>query len=191
MRTISKIIVRLTSLFKNLFRFSKPVLLAFIVSNFFIYYFKINIEKIGDKDFLFSFFGIILGFAITIFTFIISLVEKIKEKAEKKYATEADKKTKFESKIKGLFSEIKDDITFTFISVVIIGLLYVVDVKIPKIYFYGNYFIDQKIGVESLKLALFFLNLYAIYDLIIVSFKMSDTTGILEIKEETKTGTVS
>jgi len=38
--------------------------------------------------------------------------------------------------------------------------------------------------VESLKLALFILNLYAIYDLIMVSFKISDTTGILEIKED-------
>lgn len=191
MRTISKIIVKVVSLFKTMFRFSKPVIIAFIVSNFLVYQFKINIGKIGDNDFLFSFFGIILGFAITIFTFIISLVEKIKEKAEIKYANDGGKKTKFENKIKALFGEIKDDIAFTFISVVIIGVLYVVDVKIPKLYFYGTYFIDQKIGVESLKLSLFFLNLYAIYDLIVVSFKMSDTTAILEIKEESNTGTVS
>lgn len=191
MRTISKIIVKVVSLFKTLFRFSKPVVIAIIISNLLIYQFKINIGKVGDNDFLFSFFGIILGFAITIFTFIISLVEKIKEKAEIKYASDAGKKTKFENKIKALFSEIKDDIAFTFISVVIIGILYIVDVKIPKINIVGTYFIDQKIGVESLKLSLFFLNLYAIYDLIIVSFKMSDTTGILEIKDEATTGTVS
>ena len=184
MKTLSNIIVKMLLVLKNLWRFSKPLLLAFFVSNFFIYYFKISIGKIGDNDFLFSFFGIVLGFAITIFIFIISLVEKIKEKAEIKYAADDAKQSKLETKIKGLFSEIKDDIAFTFISVVIIGLLYVIDVKIPKFYFYNTYFIDQKIGVESLKLALFFLNLYAIYDLIIVSFQLSDTTGILEIKND-------
>lgn len=165
------------------FKVIKPLAIAFALSNLLLFYFKFDIGKINDNDFLFNFFGILLGFAITIFTFIISMVEKIREKAEIKYAGDKNKSQKLQRKIRSLYVEIKEDIVFTFISLILIGLLYITDFNIPKIHFYKTYYFDQRIAVQSLKLALFALNIFAIYDLIIVSFRLSDTAGILKISE--------
>jgi hypothetical protein len=179
-----KTLLKISRIVRFIWKFLFPILIAFILSNLLIYYFKIDIGKVRDNDFLFNFLGILLGFAITIFTFIISLVEKVKEKVEVRYQNNEGKKKAFEKKAKKLYQEIKDDIILTFISVVIIGLLYITNIKIPKIYFYGSYFIDHSMCLDCLKLSLFGLNLYAIFDLIIISFKLSDTTAIMDLPDQ-------
>ncbi len=61
---------------KTWFRFISILLLHFSRCNILFYFFSVDISKINDNDFLFTFLGILLGLAITIFTFIISLSQR-------------------------------------------------------------------------------------------------------------------
>lgn len=162
----------------------KPIIIAIAISCFIINYLKIDIGKANDNDFLFNFFGLLLGFALTIFSFIISIIEKIKDGAEVKYAKQPKKIKKMQASIKELYQEIKDDIAFTFVSLVIIGMLYIVDYQIANFHIVSNWYYDHVIMIKSLKLSLFVLNVYAIYDLVLISFKLSDTTGVFKLDIE-------
>ncbi|GGG91597.1 hypothetical protein [Pedobacter zeae] len=144
---------------------------------------KLDLSKIADNDFIFNFLGILLGFSLTIFTFIVSLVEKIKEKGEMKFQNDNNKLKKLQSVIDDLYVEIKDDIYFTFLSLIIIALAYLLETSIGDLDL--KYFVINKTGLfNSIRLSVFLLNLYAIYDLIIVSFQLSDTVGILKKAED-------
>lgn len=155
-------------------RFTAPILLVGGV--FYIIYskFDISIDKIDDNDFEFQFIGILLGFALTIFQFIVSLVDKVREKKEIEYQSAPEKLILLKSRIDALYKEIKENITFIFISLLIISALYLVQSEDPIV----------NLIFKSLRSAVFFLNLYAVYDLIIVSFKVSDTTSILKIEDK-------
>ena len=143
------------------------------------YYSKPDFSKLGDNAFLFNFFGILLGFALTIFTFIVGLVEKIKDKAEIKFVYDNNKVEKVQKHIDILYSEIKDNIWFTFLSLIIIGIIYLFEAK--KISLDNPYIVwNKNLFINSIKLSLFALNMYAIYDLIIIAFKLSDTVSVLK-----------
>lgn len=137
---------------------------------FALLYWKIELEplKITDSDFLFQFIGILLGFALTIFPFIVSMVDRVIERKQIEYKDFPEKLKVFQTKTKNLFSEIKYNIIFIFYTLLIVSLVY-----------FSNELINPLIR-KSLFSAIFCLNLYAIYDLIIVSFRVSETTAISE-----------
>lgn len=160
----------------------KPTAIVFAVCNAIIYNFNLDIGKVGDKEFLFNFFGLLLGFALTIFAFIMSMVDKIRERIQADRALTQAKADRFKNKTTALFTEIKENIFFTFISLIIIGLFLIFQkIAVPKFHLFGEYCFDRVIFSKSLKLSLFLLNIYAIYDLIIISFKISDGTAIVDL----------
>lgn len=147
---------------------------------------KLDASKICENGFLFNFLGILLGFSLTIFTFIVSMVEKVKDRADAKFEKDEDKKKKLQKIIDSLYTEIKDNIFFNFFSLILIGLSYLLPTSQDSFSFLNFEFKSDLIS-NSIKLAIFLLNLYAVYDLIMISFKLSDTVGILK-KAEDETG---
>jgi hypothetical protein len=170
-------------------RFITPIIIVFIGCDIFLYFTNANISKINDNDFLFGFTGILLGFALTIFPFITTLIDSVRKKAEEKYIRDDSKRDKVENLVKSLCKEVKDDIAFVFISLLIIAALYIIQSSITPFISLGklDIFFNKTIVLTSLRLSLFLLNLLAIYDLIAVSFKLSDSAGILKKIDEEHT----
>lgn len=158
--------------------------LLFIIIGSIILYVALSIiamdaSKLCENGFLFNFIGILLGFSLTIFTFIVSMVEKIKDRAESKFHNDETKRIKVQRIIDSLYREIKDNIFFNFLSLILIGIIYLLFNLKPTFNIF-HFEVNTERLLNSIKLSIFFLNLYAIYDLIIVSFKLSDTVGILK-----------
>mgnify|MGYP007079447780 CR=1 FL=1 len=86
------------------------VLTTFISSYFLIQNSEIELLTIFDTLSLFTYFGVLIGFAITIYTFGLSMIAEIKKNIDKiSGLTDSDKKTMFRNLRNG-FSQIKQDI---------------------------------------------------------------------------------
>lgn len=159
------------------------IALASVILYPLILHYRPDVSKICENGFLFNFLGILLGFSLTIFTFIVSMVEKVKDRAEIKFTNNQEKMTKLQRIIDSLYTEIKDNIFFNFLSLILIGIIYLLFNLIPSFTIF-NLKIVTDILINAIKLSIFVLNLYAVYDLIMISFKLSDTVGILKKAEE-------
>lgn len=89
------------------------------------------------------------------------------------YKTDPKKLELLQLKIQELYTEIKDDIIFIFTGLILTTILFFATPVTDSV--------TEEITSKALKTAIFFLNLYAIYDLIIVSFRVSDTTAIFRL----------
>ncbi|QDK80888.1 hypothetical protein EXU85_20635 [Spirosoma sp. KCTC 42546] len=149
------------------------------ISYFLIKETSINKTKIVEGEFLFTLLGVLLGFAFTLLTFIISMLDKIKEQVAKDVNKTKVAKDNIMKRIGFLHSELRQDIYFIFITFIIVG----VSIIAEKINFPFSEFINSlgttKIEILNiLKFSIFLLNLYVIYDLLEVTFSVSETTSI-------------
>ncbi|GBD86691.1 hypothetical protein BMS3Abin03_00612 [bacterium BMS3Abin03] len=159
-------------------------IVLFISSCLLIKYTNINIKVISDNPFLFTYLGIFLGFALTIFTFIVSMVDKIKEAIENDRSKTREQKEDTESNILSFYSEIKDDIFlifYFFVIVTILSLFENIDIPLIKL---DQFFLSKTQLIDSIKLGMFILSLYAIYDLTSSAFKISEATGIFKKEDK-------
>ena len=144
-------------------------LIIFLLSFFAIFFDIINPGFFIQPEFLFTFLGVFIGFAITLYTYCATMFDKVNANLEQDFSGDIIKQKK--KILKEIYEEIKDDIVFLFI-----GLLVVVLVTIIK-----PFFIELKIKTEwytyiddALLFSVFILALFAIKDLISVSFKISE-----------------
>ncbi|MBK7106646.1 MAG: hypothetical protein IPH62_15335 [Ignavibacteriae bacterium] len=152
----------------------------FFISCALVKHTNINIKSISDNSFLFTYLGIFLGFALTIFTFIVSMVDKIKDAIEKDESKTKEQKNIAQINILSFYSEIKDDIFLIFYFFIIVTALSLFEnVDIPFINT-SNFFLSKIQLIVAIKLELFILSLYAIYDLTSSAFKISEATGIFK-----------
>jgi hypothetical protein len=158
-------------LFFSIFTFARPIFVLALIFYFLYDYSNIQVPKVNALDFLFQFLGILLGFALTIFQFIVSLVDKIIEKKEVEYKGLPERLEALRKKSNELYREIKDDILFIFYSLVIISIMYFINSE------------SSNTPEQAIRSAIFCLNIYAVYDLISVSFKVSDITTITRDQE--------
>jgi len=156
------------------------IISLYFIIHILLYKYKIDLSKINDNDFLFVFIGLLLGFSITLFPFIVSLTEQLKIKAIDKYQHNTEKKLIIESNIKTLFKEVKHNILFIFSTLTFISSLYILQSLSYPISdnFLASYF-EIGLVLKSTRLTVFILNLYAIYDLIVVTFELSNSNTIL------------
>lgn len=112
-------------------------------------------------DFLFTFIGVLIGFALTLFTYITSMFDKLKDKIKAKYS--GDERSEKLKLLNTLYDEIKDDINFLFYSLLIVAIAFM---------FYGR-LTDYIEIVNSVLMAIFLLSLLSIKDLISVSLNVS------------------
>lgn len=166
----------------NLFRFVNDVFpTAFCVfswSLLFLVYFKPDLNELLSNSFLITYLGVIIGFGLTIFAFIIAMTEKIAEKLNKSTKISRIEKKKKAIKIVKIKSEMEDDIRFCFICLIISIFLTIwnkIDLPFISIEQYKN-FLTKNILLDSLKLTILSLSILAIYDMMSTSFKLSSLT---------------
>ena len=140
---------------------------VFCLCFYLLSYYKADFKDLSSNQFLIGYLGVLLGFALTFFTFIISMVEKISEKILKDDAISNNDKIKKQEKLLSILSEVKDNIAFVFFCLLICCTFPIFEnIDLPLISL-NNYkeFITKVLIINSLKLTIFSLSLYAIYDL--------------------------
>lgn len=151
---------------------------ALAVSYFIVDSKIIDYKVFVGVEFLFTFIGVLVGFALTLFTHVVGLIDKLKTK----YSTisePTEKETKI-NRLDKIYGEMKDDINFLFLALV---LVVVVSLAAGLVKFYGadlrpSIFECLQILKSSFILSIFILCIFAIKDLISISFKLSQYTVI-------------
>lgn len=145
-----------------------------------------NVKFIGS-EFLLGYLGIFLGFSFSILTFVLSVVDKVKQSIEPNYTVEQKETT--QNRIKKFVDEQFDMLFFLFCSFIFVVLIMVVEVvNLSNALSSINIYIDKskifhitKINLlDAAKFSIFALSIYGIYDLLIgtMRFYMS-SDGII------------
>ena len=146
------------------------ILVTYIVSYFLIQ--NTNIEQLAlfDTVSLFTYFGVLIGFSITIYTFGLSMIADIKKNIDKiKNLTEPDKKEMFQNLRNG-FSQIKQDIWLIFIGIILVIIFSILkNITNPFGWEIEKYQIP-----ETINLTLFILSTIAMYDIMKTMFNLSE-----------------
>lgn len=99
-------------------------ILAFIFISYFSYLLVLNTNisnsKILDSSSLFAYFGVLIGFSLTIYTFGVSIAIDVKEKIDCNKNISKEKGKKIFHKLINCFDEIKSDIWIIFFSTIIV-----------------------------------------------------------------------
>lgn len=154
---------------------------VFCVCFYILCHYKTDFKDVSSNQFLIAYLGVLLGFALTLFTFIISMVEKISDKIIKDEIILPEIKVRKQEKLSGMLAEVKDNIAFVFFCLLICCIFSIIEnIDLPYISI-TNYreFVTKSLIINSSKLTIFILSLYAIYDIMIVSFTISDLTSII------------
>ena len=161
------------------------ILFVLVVSLYVVNNYDVSNIKIVDNEFILTYLGIFLGFAITIYTFGVSMLENIKININQKEDLDPKTKAKFFRKLLNGFKELKIDIWlifYCFLAVVIFSI----SKFIPVISFLESVEIIDgypfKIR-ESINLTIFILSLWAIFDLMKALFSVSEITFQLIISD--------
>jgi hypothetical protein len=146
--------------------------------------------KILEEIFLFTYLGVFLGFALTIYTFGISILENIKKpiiEADTKDIDEQKKGIFFNSIISG-FNELKANIifiTYSFILVVILAILQ--NIQYPSSFTEVILFITHIRVVQAIYFSIFILSVVIIVDLLLSMFNLAEISlYIIKIKIKNK-----
>ena len=91
-----------------------------VVSNILVRCTLISSYSIFDTSNLFTYFGVLIGFALTIYTFGLSMVSDIKAKIQSLDKLNEQKKIEMYDKLVSGFQEIKGDIWLIFYSILIV-----------------------------------------------------------------------
>lgn len=146
------------------------VLILGVISNLLVRKTTISSFSIFDATSLFTYFSVLIGFAITIYTFGLSLVSDIKEKIQSNDKfTDEQKSTMYDNIISG-FGQIKGDIWVIFYSLLVIILFAIVkDMLNP----FGWDIEDWKLP-ETVNLTLFITTTIAMWDIMQSLFNISE-----------------
>jgi hypothetical protein len=141
-----------------------------IVSNILVRNTKVSSYSIFNTANLFTYFGVLIGFAITVYTFGLSMVADIKEKIDKKEKFADDKKrTMYNSLING-FSQIKSDIWLIFYSIIII-IIFAIAKEITNPF---GWDVEIYMIPESVNLALFITTTIGMWDIMYTLFNLAE-----------------
>jgi hypothetical protein len=144
----------------------------FIASHFLVELTKISKITLFDTSNLFTYFGVLIGFALTIYTFGLTTIPSIKngiDCIDEKVMAKETKKEVFEQTISG-FSQIKEDILVIFFSIIIIVVTAICkDTINPFGWKVQNWKVPEKVN-----LTLFFYSTLCIYDIIKSMFNLAE-----------------
>lgn len=124
---------------------------------------------------LLTYFGILIGFSLTIYTFGLSMLSDIRAKIEEDNLFDEEKKKGFYENITNGFFEIREDIWIIFISLVLVIIIGVLR-EIPCPF---DWDIEKFKIPDSVNLTLFILSTIAIFDIIKSLFTLSKIYLIL------------
>jgi hypothetical protein len=130
----------------------------------------ISTFTIFDTTTLFTYFGVLIGFALTIYTFGLSMVTDIKQKIEEnKKFTEAQKVLMYDNLVNG-FAQIKSDIWIIFYSILIV-ILFSIAKEIENPF---NWNVEELKLPETINITLFITTTIAMWDIMQTLFNLSE-----------------
>lgn len=141
-----------------------------VISNVLERFTNISNFELFDATSLFTYFGVLIGFAITIYTFGLSMIDGIKENiAKNKLISEPVKKELFDKLISG-FNQIKEDIWVIFYAIIVV-VCFAILKNIPCPF---NLDVIKIKVPESVNLALFLYATICMYDIMKTLFNLSE-----------------
>lgn len=146
------------------------VVITIIASHFLVKYTEVELLSIFDTFSLFTYFGVLIGFSITIYTFGLSMIGDIKKNIDRiNKITQEEKKEMFRGLING-FAQIKQDIWLIFIGILIIIIFSILKNIVNP---FGIEVEKYQIP-ETVNLSLFILSTIAMYDIMKTMFNLSE-----------------
>ena len=143
---------------------------VFIVSNILVRNTKISSYSIFNTGNLFTYFGVLIGFALTVYTFGLSMVSDIKERIDKKQEYTIDKKERMYNCLINGFSQIKSDIWLIFYSIIII-IVFAIAKEIPNPF---GWDVEKFMIPESINLSLFITTTIGMWDIMHTLFNLAE-----------------
>lgn len=146
------------------------VLLIGFASNYLVKIIPISSFKIFDTVNLFTYFGVLIGFALTIFTFGLSMVSDIKSKIDNHNKISDNQKKQLYSKLVSGFGEIKEDIWIIFVSIIIV-IGFEIANQIPNPF---GWRVEEYNLPQTVNLTLFITTTIAMFDIMQTLFNLSE-----------------
>jgi hypothetical protein len=119
---------------------------------------------------LFTYFGVLIGFALTIYTFGLSMVVDIKKNISLMTELSEEKKTILYEKLVSGFTEIKQDIWLIFYAIILV-IIFAIANEIVNPF---GWEVEQYKIPETAFLSLFVLSTFAIFDIMKTLFNLSE-----------------
>lgn len=157
----------------RIFKLVLTILITFSICYYIVLREIVAYRYFIKTDFLFTFLGVFIGFALTLYTYLTSMFENMKKILRVKYANDAVKLNEKMNLLPLLHKEIKDNIIFLIYALVIVVFVAIFEKPILKIELCSFYFnmLDIK---NSVMLTVFVLSILALVDLVRTSFTISD-----------------
>ncbi len=143
---------------------------SLIFSNCLVEKFDFQSLTIFSPTSLFTYFGVLIGFSITIYTFGLSLVSNIKDKIVTNSKLNQTEKNKIQRNLFTGFTEIKDDIWIIFIALISVIIFSIAElIENPFDFDVEKYKIP-----ETINLTLFIITSIAMWDIIKTLFNLAE-----------------
>lgn len=146
------------------------VLLTIVLSFYLVQKTEVELLSIFESFSLFTYFGVLIGFAITIYTFGLSMIGDIKRNIDNiKEITKEEKKEMFLG-LKNGFNQIKQNIWLIFVGIILVVIFSILkNIENPFGWNVEKYQIP-----ETINLTLFILSTIAMYDIMKTMFNLSE-----------------
>jgi hypothetical protein len=146
------------------------VTIAFIISNLLVRGTSILNFKILDPTNLFTYFGVLIGFALTVYTFGLAMISDIKKDLMSLNIFSEEQKASMLKRLADGFKEIKEDIWIIFSALILI-IYFAVVKEIPNPFSWN---VEKYMIPESSYLTLFIITTYSMYDIMRTLFNLSE-----------------
>lgn len=158
------------------------VLISFAISNYLVRQTSILNFKLIESTNLFTYFGVLIGFALTVYTFGLAMISDIKKDLMALDDFTEIQKNEMLNRLTNGFKEIKDDIWIIFSSLIMI-IYFAVVVEIPNPF---GWEVEGYMIPQSSNLTLFIVATYAMFDIMRTLFNLSEIK--LELLKRKKKG---
>lgn len=146
------------------------IIIIGIISNIIIRITTIASFSMFDTTNLFTYFGVLIGFSLTVYTFGLSMVSDIKSKIEANEKLSDNKKEKISESLISGFVQIKEDIWLIFYSIIAI-VIFAVAKQIPNPFGWN---VVKCMLPETVNLTLFITTTIAMWDIMKTLFNLGE-----------------
>lgn len=153
---------------------------AFALSFVLIFYKFLLTDYFNNVEFLFTFIGVLIGLALTLFTHIVSILERVSGNIKVDEGQSDDKKKNKLDTVNKIYDELWDNIQFLFVSLVLVvlttlssGILSQLKVLLPCFFSSDHTLLILFTLKRAFLLSIFILCMLAIKDIIAIALKLS------------------
>ena len=146
------------------------VLVIGVISNYLVKTISTSSFEIFKTVNLFTYFGVLIGFALTIYTFGLSMVSDIKSKIDNHKKISEENKKRIYLKLVSGFGEIKEDIWIIFVSIIIV-IGFEIANQIPNPF---GWRVEEYNLPQTVNLTLFVTTTIAMFDIMQTLFNLSE-----------------